>query len=147
MSSRTNSIGKPRKPIVELSNSRAITIGIIGILIPIGIQDFAVRRFFWGSMHLISLLLCPISFLAYAFDGWCAGGSFCTQPPGIVSFLSSCVLGWASVLLVLNLFECVRLISSNRIMYSKKSFTITMTISTIIAIMAWFMPRLYFYYG
>ena len=134
------------KSTIILNSNSALIVGIVGLLLPIGIQDFVVHRFFWGSMHIVSLLLCPVGFLLWAFDGYCAGGKVCTQPPGILSIIGSCILGWTLVLLILNLFECVRLISSHTIVFSKKSFTMTMVISTIVTMVAFFVYRLFIYY-
>lgn len=135
------------KSTIILNSNSALIIGIIGLLLPIGIQDFVVHRFFWGSMHIMSLLLYPVGFFLWVFDGYCAGGKFCTQPPGILSIIGSCILGWALVLLILNLFECGRLISSHTIVFSKKSFTMTMVISTIVIMVVLFVYRLFKYYG
>ena len=135
------------KSVIVLGKDNAIIVGIVGILLPIGIQDYVVHRFFWGSMHTVSLLLSPIGLFLWIFDGYCAGGRFCTQPPGLMGFLGSCILGWALVLLILNLFECVRLMSSRTIVFSKKSFTKTMVVSTIAMIVIFFACRFFMYYG
>lgn len=134
---------QPKQPVLLPNKNSALIVGIVGLLVPVGIQDFVVHRFFWGSMHIISLLLSPIGFFFLVFDGYCAGGKFCTQPPGMMSFIGSCILGWALVLLVLNIFECLRLISNRTIVFSKKYFTVTMTISVIVATVILFIYRLY----
>ena len=146
MSLQTNSAVKPVKPVVELSDSKAAVIGVIGILLPIGIQDFVVHRFFWGFMHLLSLILVPIGLFLYLFDGYCAGGRFCTSPPGILSFISSCFLGASLALLIFNLVECLELISKRRIVFPEKTVAIVMSITTVVAVLAFFIFRLCMYY-
>lgn len=146
MDPQANLATQTKEPI-RLSENKAIIIGIIGIFLPVGTQDFAVRRFFWGSMHLISLLLAPVGFFLYIFDGFCAGGESCMRPPGVMSILGSCILGLATSLLVLNFIECVKLMISGTIVFSKKVSAIAMFVFTNIAVVAWFVYKLYVHYS
>ena len=138
---------QPNESTLSLKEESAIIVGIIGLLLPVGIQDFVVHRFFWGSMHIAFLLLSPVGLFLWLFDGYCAGGEFCSRPPGIMSFIGSFILGCALSLLILNLIECMKLMLSRTIVFSKKSSAITMGIFTIVIIAALFAYRLFMYYS
>lgn len=130
------------KPAIILGKKEAILVGILGLIIPIGIQDFVTHRYSWGILHLLSLILSPIAALFYIFDGYCEGGKECSSPPGVGCFCSSILLATAVVLLVLNLIECSRLISNRTITFSRKSLIITTTIFILIAAMLLFGYRI-----
>ena len=142
----SSSVGQDNQSETILSQEKAITIGIVGIILPIGIQDFATKRTSWGIVHLLSLLLVPVGFFFWAFDGYCAGGKFCSSPPGALALLGSFVIGLAIALLVLNLFECIRLMSTCKIEFSKKSFQIIFYSSIVILTALLFAERIWEFY-
>lgn len=136
----------PERPII-IERRKARVIGIIGIILPIGIQDFVTKRYFWGFCHLLSPLMAIIGALLFAFDGYCAGGKICTSPPGILALIGAFLFTSSIVFLVLNLFECVRLMTTGKIEYSKKSFSITMFLSIFLLTVLLFALRVYGYHS
>lgn len=117
---------------VTISKSRAILVGILGIILPIGIQDFVVDRVGWGLFHLISRIAFIPGYFIVLSDGLCAGGSFCQRAPGIFSIIGSVIIATNIASLAFNLFECILLMEKRTIDCPKKLAKNIVLVITII---------------
>ncbi|MBR2998438.1 hypothetical protein IKF34_01520 [Candidatus Saccharibacteria bacterium] len=109
------------KPAKQISQTSALVTGILGILIPVGLQNFIARRTAWGFIHLGSKLLLPAGYFIWLFDGYCAGGKFCSKPPSFLAFIGSFIIALCITTLVLNLVECAKIINKGKIIFKKES--------------------------
>ena len=98
-----------------LGENASIVIGVIGIFIPIGIQDFATKRYGWATFHILSKFLGVLGFMLWLFDGYCAGGYFCSRAPGIIAFIGSIGVSAAVISFIFGIIECAQLMSKRKI--------------------------------
>ena len=121
--------------VTVLDKNTALVMGVCGILAPIGIQDFVTRLYGRGLFQLISkIIVFPASQL-FAIDIWCGTAPFCNKKPSFRTTIGAILLSISFASLVVNLIECILLISKHMMGLSIKKFLVTILIAFSVSLL------------
>lgn len=128
------------KNVTVLDKKTALVMGICGILGPIGIQDFATHLYWRGAFQLLSKVIIFPALQLFLIDIWCGTAPSCDKKPQFSTIVGAILLSISFASLVVNLIECIQLISNHLISLSIKKFLAIIFMVSVIALFAILYP-------